>query len=91
MGIPFVDLKRQYLQIKEEVNTAIADVILKGDFILGKELELFESEFAGYCGVKYAVGVDNGTSALELSLRAYGIGQGDEVITVTNTFIVWCL
>ena len=57
------------------------------DYILGKDVALFEEEFAAYCETKYAIGVDSGTSALELILRAYGIGPGDEVITQANTFI----
>ena len=66
---------------------AISAVLERGDFILGKETGLFEEEFAAYCGTAYAVGVDSGTSALKLALRAFGIGPGDEVITVANTFI----
>ena len=61
------------------------------DFILGRDVALFEEAFAAYCEVKYAVGVDSGTSALEMALRAYGIGPGDEVITAANTFIATVL
>jgi dTDP-4-amino-4,6-dideoxygalactose transaminase len=85
--IPFVDLKAQYASIEKEINQSISNVIQTTAFILGPDVTLFENEFAAYCGVKYAIGVDSGTSALELILRAYGIGQGDEVITVANTFI----
>ncbi len=87
MNIPFVDLNAQYQTIATEIQEAILGVIEKSDFILGKELEAFEKEFAEYCKVKYAVGLDNGTSALEMALRAYGIGDNDEVITTANTFI----
>lgn len=87
MIVPFVDLKAQYNTIAKEVNSAIQRVLEKTDFILGEDVRLFEEEFAGYCGVKYAVGVDNGVSALELGLKALGIGPGDEVITADNTFI----
>lgn len=87
MNIPFVDLVTQYHSISGEIQEAMIKVVEKGDFILGKELELFEKEFAEYCETKYAVGLDNGTSALELALRTYGIGDGDEVITSANTFI----
>jgi dTDP-4-amino-4,6-dideoxygalactose transaminase len=67
--------------------TAIGGVLDRGDFILGDEVDRFEREFADYCGVEHAVGVDSGFSALELALRAAGIGPGDEVITQANTFI----
>jgi dTDP-4-amino-4,6-dideoxygalactose transaminase len=86
MEINFVDLKAQYATIGPEVNVAINRCIESADFILGKEVELFEQEFAAYCGTRHAVGVDSGMSALELALRAYGIGAGDEVITVSHTF-----
>lgn len=87
MQIPFVDLKAQYRTIAAEVDEAMQRVIADTDFILGKEVELFEQEFAAYCEAKYAIGLDSGISALELALRAYGIGQGDEVITVSHTFV----
>lgn len=87
MEIPFLDLKAQYREISRDVQEAIGRVIENADFILGKELSLFEREFAAYCGVEHAVGVDSGISALELALRAAGIGKGDEVITVSHTFI----
>src|SRR3989344_1719294 len=87
MKVNFVDLGRQTSSIREEIDKAIAHIIDSSGFILGEEVELFEKEFANYCGVKYAAGVDNGTSAIELSLRALGIGEGDEVITQANTFI----
>src|SRR5512146_1031628 len=85
--IPFVDLKAQYDSIAAEVDAAIHNVITTSDFILGKDVEKFEQEFAAYCETKYAVGLDSGISALELVLRALGIGAGDEVITVSHTFI----
>lgn len=85
--VPFVDLKRQYKDIKDEVNDAIQGVIDNTQFILGEELKLFEKEFADYCGVKNAVGVANGTDALFLALLSCDIGASDEVITVPNTFI----
>ena len=91
MQVPFVDLAAQYATIGPEIDRAISDVLRKTDFVLGKELALFEEEFAAFCDTKFAVGVDSGTSALELSLRAYGIGAGDEVITAANTFIATVL
>jgi len=81
MDIPFGDLKKQYLSIKPEIDGAISRVLKSGWFILGKEVEQFEKEFAKYCGVKYAIGVGNGMEALQISLMALGIGRGDEVIT----------
>jgi dTDP-4-amino-4,6-dideoxygalactose transaminase len=86
-----VDLSSQYTKIETEINEQIASVLRKTNFILGDEVTLFEHEFATYCQVEHAVGVDSGTSALELILRAYDIGPGDEVITVANTFIATAL
>lgn len=87
MRINFVDLKRQYSSIKDEVDTAINVVIKNTQFILGENLEKFEEEFAKYCGVKHAIGVASGTDALILSIKALGIGNGDEIISVPNTFV----
>jgi dTDP-4-amino-4,6-dideoxygalactose transaminase len=87
MTVPFVDLKAQYQSIAADIDAALDRVISRADFILGEEVEAFEAEFARYCGVRFAVGLDNGTSALELALRAYGVGPGDEVITAANTYI----
>ena len=89
--VPFIDLKSQYRQIAPEINAAMANVVENTAFILGKDVNLFEQEFAAYCQADYAVGVDSGTSALEMALRAYGIGPGDEVITAANTFIATAL
>jgi dTDP-4-amino-4,6-dideoxygalactose transaminase len=85
--IPFVDLKTQYESIKEEMDRAIATVISQTAFIGGPHLKSFEEAFAKFCGVKSCVGVGNGTDALYISLRAMGIGPGDEVITAANSFI----
>ena len=82
-----VDLLAQYERIRAEVDEAIACVIRSGHFVRGEECALFEREFAAYCGVGHACGVGNGTDALTLALRAYGVGPGDEVVTVANTFI----
>lgn len=87
MNVPFLDLKAQYRAIAGEISAAMDPVMANADYILGDELEMFEQEFAAYCGAKYAVGLDTGISALELCLRALGIGPGDEVITVSHTFI----
>ena len=85
--IPMVDLRRQYLQIKEEIDAAVLDVLDKTQFILGPNVSELEAEVARYHGVPHAVGVANGTDALLLALRALGIGAGDEVITTPFTFI----
>jgi len=85
--IPFVDLKAQYLSIKDEIDAAITGVLESSQFVLGREVAAFEEEFAAYCQVKHAIGVNSGTSALHLALLAAGIGPGDEVITVTFTFV----
>jgi len=89
--VPFVDLGAQYSSIKYEVDRAILRVVANSEFILGPDLKAFEEEFAEYCEADYAVGLDSGTSALELALRAFHIGEGDEVITVANTFIATTL
>lgn len=85
--IPFVDLSAQYQSIKSEIDAAITSVVTSSAFILGPEVKMFEEEFAAFCETKFAVGVDSGTSALELILRALGVGEGDEVIIPANTFI----
>jgi dTDP-4-amino-4,6-dideoxygalactose transaminase len=90
-SVPFVDLTAQYLAHTQEIEAAMAKVIQRSAFILGPEVEDFEQRFAEYCQAKYAVGVDSGTSALEMALRAYHIGPGDEVITTANTFIATAL
>lgn len=86
-SIPFVDLRAQIQALEPALTNAIAAVVSRGDFVLGEAVSRFEDEFAAYCGVAHAVGVDSGFSALELALRAAGIGHGDEVITQANTFI----
>jgi dTDP-4-amino-4,6-dideoxygalactose transaminase len=85
--IPFVDLKAQYLSIKDEVDAAIQHVLDTCQFTLGAEVAAFEQEFASYCNAKNGIGVNTGTSALHLALLAAGIGPGDEVITVPFTFV----
>jgi dTDP-4-amino-4,6-dideoxygalactose transaminase len=85
--VSFVDLRAQTRQLEPQLRSAVDRVLARGDFVLGEDLERFEAEFAAYCGVAYAVGVDSGFSALELALRAAGIGAGHEVITQANTFI----
>jgi dTDP-4-amino-4,6-dideoxygalactose transaminase len=85
--IPYLDLKAQYLTIKDEIDSAIKDVVESCHFVLGEQVEAFESEFAKFCGTEYALGVNSGTSALHLALLAAGVKAGDEVITVSDTFV----
>jgi dTDP-4-amino-4,6-dideoxygalactose transaminase len=89
--IPFVDLAAQYESIAGEIEQAMSGVLKRTDFILGGDVEQFEREFAEYSETSFAVGIDSGTSAIEMALRAYGIGPGDEVITVANSFIATAL
>jgi len=89
--VPLVDLAAQYRTIAPEVEQAAAKVLREADFILGSEVKRFEQEFAEFCESRYAVGVDSGTSAIELALRAYEIGAGHEVITAANSFIATSL
>lgn len=91
LQVPFVDLAAQYRSIASQIDEAISKVIRETDFILGREVRLFEEDFAQFCGAQYAIGVDSGTSALELALRAYDIGPGHEVITAANSFIASAL
>jgi dTDP-4-amino-4,6-dideoxygalactose transaminase len=86
MKIPFVDLKIQYASMKEEVRKAIDDILENTAFVQGPAVAAFETEFAKYLGVKHFACVDTGTAALYLALRALGIREDDEVITVPNTF-----
>ncbi len=85
--IPLVDFKAQYKSIEKEIDAAIKEVLLSGQYILGPVVKEFEEQVAAYCGVKYAVGVASGSDALILSLRALDIGPGDEVITTPFTFV----
>ena len=85
--IPFVDLGANLEELSPEVFDVVRRVISAGRYVLGPEVAAFEREFARFCGVDGAVGVDSGTSALELALRAFEIGEGDEVITTANTFV----
>ncbi|MFH1071136.1 MAG: DegT/DnrJ/EryC1/StrS family aminotransferase [Candidatus Glassbacteria bacterium] len=84
MRILFLDLKAQYRAIRPEIDEALGRVLASGWYILGRELEEFEREFASYCGVRHAVGVGSGTAAIQLALSAAGIGPGDGVVTVAN-------
>ena len=87
MKVPFLDLRAAYLELKPEIDAAIARVLDSGWYILGEEVEAFEAEWANYCEAKYAVGLANGLDALHLALLALGVGPGDEVIVPSNTYI----
>jgi len=87
VAIPMVDLAAQYRRIRPEIEAALARVVESTQFVFGEECDLLEREFAAYCGAAAACGVANGTDALTLALRAYGVGPGDEVVTVGTTFI----
>ena len=87
MYIPLVDLQAQFQSIKPQVMVEIESVLESMQLFLGPQSQAFENEFAQYCGTEYGVGLSSGTDALTLALRACDIGQGDEVITVANTFI----
>ncbi len=86
-SVPFLDLGRLNHSIRELFDEPCRRVVDSGWFIMGSELEAFEAEFAQYCEVKHCIGVGNGLEALHLLLRAYGIGQGDEVIVPSSTFV----
>ena len=87
MKVPFIDLNAQYQSLKQEAQEAVLSVMDRGDFVLGGKVAEFEEAFAQYCGATYAIGVDNGYSALKILVQAYGIGPGDEIITAANTFV----
>jgi dTDP-4-amino-4,6-dideoxygalactose transaminase len=87
LRIPLCDLSQQYLSLKDEIDAAMQSVAVAGSYILGPNVAALEREIATYCGCQYAVGVNSGTDALHLALRALDIGPGDEVITTPFTFI----
>jgi dTDP-4-amino-4,6-dideoxygalactose transaminase len=85
--VPFLDLKAQYQSIKPEIDAAVSRVLGSTQFVLGPEVTEFETDFAAYCQTRHCVAVNSGTSALHLALLAAGVGPGDEVITVSMTFV----
>ncbi len=87
MSVPFLDLRSINIQFRDDYRAALDRVLDSGRFILGEEVEAFESEFASYCDVAHCIGVANGLEALHLVLQAWGIGHGDEVIVPSNTYI----
>src|SRR5437867_12592019 len=86
-AVPMLDLRAQLQRIRPEVDEAVERVITSTQFVHGEDCGRLEQEFAAYCGAAHACGVANGTDALTVALRAYGVGPGDEVVTVANTFI----
>ena len=91
MNVPFASFEPMHREIKEDLFSAFESLLNKNMFILGQECSSFEEEFADYCSVRYCIGVGNGLNALELILRAYNIGYGDEVIVPSNTYIATAL
>lgn len=87
MKVPFLDLRAAYLELKPAIDSAVTRVLDSGWYIGGEEVETFETEWAAYCEAKYAVGVGNGLDALRLALKAMEVGEGDEVIVPSNTYI----
>ena len=87
MKVPYINLGLQHRNIKQELLSAVEKVLMSGQFILSEEVKKFEESLAKIAGAKYAIGVDNGTDALVLALKALGIGKGDEVITAPNSFL----
>ncbi len=87
MSIPFLDMKSAYAELKPELDAAYHRVMDSGWFVLGREVEAFEAEYAAFCGTKHCIGLGNGLEALELCLRGWDIGPGDEVIVPSNTYI----
>lgn len=85
--IQLLDLKAQYASLKSELDAAVLSVLASSQYVLGEEVAAFEDEFAAYCGVRHAIAVNTGTSALHLALLAAGVGPGDEVVTVPFTFV----
>ena len=87
MKVPFLDLRSAYLELKPQIDEAVARVLDSGWYVLGPEVDAFESEFATYCQARHAIGVADGLGALHLALRAMDVGPGDEVIVPSNTYI----
>ncbi len=87
MRVPYFDLKRQYKSIKPQLESRVIKALRSTQYSLGEEVEIFENNFSSYLNAKYCTGVNTGTSALHLALLALGVGSGDEVITVSMTFI----
>jgi dTDP-4-amino-4,6-dideoxygalactose transaminase len=85
--IPFFDLDAQHVELRDEIRDAVQSVLDSGRYVLGEPVTVFEEKFAAYCGVRYGVAVNSGTSALQLALLAAGVGPGDEVVTTPFSFL----
>ena len=85
--VPFVDVPAHFQSLQEEILDTVKDVLMRGNVILRDELRQFEHNLAAFVGTDYAVGVNSGSDALHLTLRALGIGRGDEVISVSHTCV----
>lgn len=85
--VPFVDLRGQFTALEDDITRAIDEVLRSTAFVMGEAVGQFEVEFARFCGARFGIGVANGTDALLLTLKAFGVGPGDEVITPANTFV----
>ena len=85
--IPFNNLKLEYKKYRRKYNRSIQNVLRKGEYILGEEVERFENSFSKYIGSEYCVGVNSGLDALKLTIRALGYGPSDEIIVPSNTYI----
>src|ERR1700761_4020179 len=90
-AVPFVDLARLHAPIADALSTTFSRVMSSSAFVLGEEVELFETNFAAYCGAQHCVGVASGTAALTIMLQAAGISPGDEVIVPAHTFVATAL
>jgi dTDP-4-amino-4,6-dideoxygalactose transaminase len=90
MNVPLLDLKRQYEEIREEMEREVVDVLRSGWYILGPNVKAFEAESAQFCGAKYGVGLNSGTDALRIALKAVGVGPGTEVITSAFSYFATC-
>ena len=91
LAVPFVDLRAQHAPLEGAMERAFHELVTRGDFILGAAVERFETEYAAFIGTRHAIGVGTGLAAIELALRAFDVGPGDEVITPANTFIATVL
>jgi dTDP-4-amino-4,6-dideoxygalactose transaminase len=87
MNIPFLDIQATYVELRDEIDSAIKRVLESGWYVLSEEVDTFEREYAAYCEAKHCVGVANGLDALHLALLAMGVGLGDEVIVPSNTYV----
>ena len=91
MKINFLDLRKNYINIENEVNTELQNLFKNCDFILGEKVKEFENNFANYLAIKHFIGCGNGTDALEIAVKSLDLNEEDEVIVQGNTYIASCL